>query len=104
MTIDHLGVGVRVLEVARGADHGDSAFAYGDGGVPQDAGVAHLLPFSRSGGTRAGYDLRGVHKQKVLHNLVIQEFSGGQGKRDAIFLIDPQRVLFSCSLIPQWFW
>jgi len=87
MTIDHLGVGVSVLEVACGTDHGDSVVAYGDGGVTQDAGVAHFLPFSRSGGAGAGHDLGCVHEEKVFHNLVIQDFSGGQGKRDATFLL-----------------
>ena len=74
MTIDHLGVGVRVLEVACGTDHGDSAVAYSDGGVTQDAGVAHFLSPSRSGRTGARYDLGCVHEEKVFHNLVIREF------------------------------
>ncbi len=66
MTIDHLGVGVRVLEVACRTDHGDSAFAYGDGGVPQDAGVAHLLSPSRSGRTGASHDLGCVDEEEIL--------------------------------------
>jgi hypothetical protein len=65
-----------VLEVARGADHGDAAVAYGDGGVFQNAGVAHLFALSRSRRTGASDDLGCVNEEEAAQDSVIEDFCG----------------------------
>jgi len=66
VAVNHFGVGVRVFEIGRGADHRYSSFADCDSSISQDACVAHLLSFARSCGTGACNDLGGVYEENVF--------------------------------------
>jgi hypothetical protein len=63
--VNHFGVGVRVLEIGRSADHRYPSVTDGDRGVPQNSRFAHLFSFARSRGTGTGDDLGRVNEEKV---------------------------------------
>jgi glycine/D-amino acid oxidase-like deaminating enzyme len=73
--IDYFGVGIGVLDITRRTDHRDAASADGDGGVPKDSGIAHLLSFARSRGAGAGHQLRCVDEEEISQDSVIRGFA-----------------------------
>ena len=68
-TIDDVGVGVSVLEIARSPDHRDATFADSDADILQDSCFAHLSAAAAAGRARTRYDLGCVNEEERGHRV-----------------------------------